>query len=231
MPTANRRVATYLPKYIDDRLESFKVERGLKGDSPALIAILEEFFGVSQEVARLSDSGITTLTQRIDSIEQKIAQIKGETLSELPSELSSLLFFWKAETKKELLEELRRELKSKLLSESKSDTPDKPLEQVEQLKFVHEEGITLFATKELAHRLKIDPTTPSRWKPGKAREKTPEQLLEATRKQDPDGIGWIYVPELDRFKPERSLPSESLSVQESELPVKAASNESDVEEF
>jgi len=231
MPTENRRVATYLPKHIDDCLEAFKAERGLKGDSPALIEILSEFFGVSQEVARLSDSEIATLTQRIDSIDQKFAQIKGEILSELPSELSKLLFFWKTETKNELLEEVRRELKSEPLSEPKSNIPDNPLEQVKQLKIVHEEGVALFAAKELAHRLKIDPTTPSRWKPGKAREKTPEQLLEATRKQDPDGIGWIYVPELDRFKPERPLPSESLSVRESELPIKAASNESNVEEF
>lgn len=43
MPTENRRIATYLPKQVDERLEAFKAERSIKGDSQALIVILSEF--------------------------------------------------------------------------------------------------------------------------------------------------------------------------------------------
>jgi len=135
MPTENRRVATYLPKYIDDRLEAFKIDRGLKGDSPALVAILEEYFGVSQEVAQVS---ITPLGQRVDALEGKVndlvslltqrlqelseamestqietaplQQLEEGSLGELRSELLETLSFSKAQLKSELLSELNSEL-------------------------------------------------------------------------------------------------------------------------
>lgn len=81
MATNNTRVAAYLPQDITDALNIFKIERGLivpeikdeKGlranDSQALITILAEFFGVSQEVAHPSS---LDLVKRIEAIEQKI---------------------------------------------------------------------------------------------------------------------------------------------------------------
>ena len=58
MGTDNRRVAAYLPVLVDQKFIEFKLERGLASqdkpnanDSKALIAILQEYFGVSQEVA------------------------------------------------------------------------------------------------------------------------------------------------------------------------------------
>ena len=54
----------------------------------------------------------------------------------------------------------------------------------------------------------MDGSTLSHWKglnPKKC--KSPDELLQATRAKDPDGIGWIYVSEITRFKPERELPS------------------------
>ena len=65
-----------------------------------------------------------------------------------------------------------------------------------------------FATKDLADRLGMNSSTVSHWRPTGGRPKTPEQLLEITRKKDPDGIGWIYLPEVKRFQPERDIHSE-----------------------
>ena len=134
MPTENRRVATYLPKHIDDRLEAFKTERGLKGDSPALIAILEDFFEVSCEVAHI---GSIPLGQRVDALESKVDdlvnvstqrfqelsekmestqieiivlhELRISSLSELKSELMNTLFLSNAQLKSEILSELRGE--------------------------------------------------------------------------------------------------------------------------
>lgn len=93
MSTENRRVAAYLPKNIDDQLKAFKTDRGLKGDSQALIAILEEYFGVSREVAY-----------------PKILPFDTESFRDgLLSELKSELLILKMEIKSELLSELKNE--------------------------------------------------------------------------------------------------------------------------
>jgi hypothetical protein len=84
MPTQNRRVATYLPPHIDNRLKEFKSERDIKGDSEALIAVLSEYFQVNQKVAYPSSSN---LLQRIEAIEEKLGSLKRELLSELKYEL------------------------------------------------------------------------------------------------------------------------------------------------
>jgi hypothetical protein len=122
MPTENRRVATYLPKVIDDRLEAFKTERGLKGDSPALVAILEEFFGVSQEVAHFSESEVASLSKQVESLIDKVAHLEGELLGELKSspqgDLKSELL---GELQGELFDRLKPDLKSELLSELRSE--------------------------------------------------------------------------------------------------------------
>lgn len=248
MPTENRRVAAYLPKHIDDRLESFKVERGLKGDSPALIAILEEFFGVSQEVAHSSKFEIADLLAQVESLAARVTHLENELLSELESsprgDLKSELL---GELQGELFDRLKPDLKSELLSELRgelqevsslslppgqltllpneaihqvandSDLPSEPSENISDLSGepASESAPTnvdeLFRTGELAKRLGVDSSTVSHWRPAGRREKTPDELLNTTRKADPDGIGWIYLPDVKRFKPERSIPSESLT--------------------
>lgn len=90
MPTQNRRVATYLPETIALRFNAFKEEKGIKGDSAALIAILEAFFGVSQKEAYSSSSESIAFAQRVEAVEEKISDIKSELLSELKSELEAL---------------------------------------------------------------------------------------------------------------------------------------------
>jgi hypothetical protein len=86
MPTENRRVAAYLPKELDDRFKSFIAERGLKGESPALIAILSEFLGVSQEVAHQSSSEFQALSLRVDGIDGSLrenSRLLGELLDRI----------------------------------------------------------------------------------------------------------------------------------------------------
>lgn len=102
MPTRNRRVATYLPKEVDDRLEAFKADRGIEGDSQALIIILSEFLGVAQQVAHQVDyqSNFATrdemealnlkvayLAEQIQSCDQRLDQVVNRTTSELKSVL------------------------------------------------------------------------------------------------------------------------------------------------
>jgi hypothetical protein len=229
MPTKNRRIATYLPENIDRSFNDFKQEHNLKGDSAALIAILESFFGVSQEVARLGSSESTILTQRIEAVEQRISQIKDELLSELQRDLLTSRTQSIEQAKDELLSELQGELPktealpgqlellvesneqierpdNELPSESKSEIPKEEKQYIETAK--PSSTNQTFATKDLADRLGMNSSTVSHWRPTGGRPKTPEQLLEITRKKDPDGIGWIYLPEVKRFRPERDIHSE-----------------------
>lgn len=78
-------------------------------------------------------------------------------------------------------------------------------------------GDGLLSTGELAERLGIAPSTLSHWKSSGSKGKTPEQLLNATRKKDPHGVGWILVESVNKFKPEQSLSGDSLSVPQGKL--------------
>jgi hypothetical protein len=72
MATENRRVATYLPTSLYERLERFKGERSL-GESKALIVILSEYFEVGQKVAQSDSPDILT---RLSFLEQKISEVE-----------------------------------------------------------------------------------------------------------------------------------------------------------
>lgn len=286
MPTDNRRVATYLPKEINDRFTAFKNERGIKGDSQALIVILSEFLGVSQQVSHQVDSG---LTQRVEILENKLIVLKDELLSELTSKLllmniqiqptndslSELLeeetSLMEARTQTEIpngvdgelldkevspvesselpetennstndsLTDTSSDLSSELLDKEislveSSDSPisilDEPLKNDllpslpsgggrkrgrPKVSGVSTDG--MLSTGELAKRLGVSSSSLSHWKPGGRREKSPEGILKATRKEDPEGIGWIFVPEVNHFRPEREPSSSSPEVLQSEL--------------
>lgn len=69
MATDNPRVAAYPPQRIYERLVEFKGERGLKSDSAAIIAILENYFFSSTPEA-YSDTPATTL--RLNELEVKL---------------------------------------------------------------------------------------------------------------------------------------------------------------
>lgn len=183
MPTENRRVATYLPKELDERFSAFKAERGLNGDSSALIAILSEFLGVSQQVAHESSLG---LMQRIEALEAGFGELKNELLSRLVVELPK-----SPEMPQSLLDRIQ--------------AIDVRLSNLESAKAT---GTTL-STGELAKRLGIDSSTLSHWKSTGKKGKSLDELLKATREKDPDGIGWSVIPESGKFKPERELLSSS----------------------
>ena len=68
MATDNPRVAAYPPQRIYKRLVEFKRERGLKSDSAAIIAILENYF-FSSTPESYSDTPATTL--RLNELEVK----------------------------------------------------------------------------------------------------------------------------------------------------------------
>lgn len=91
MSTKNRRVAAYLPPEVDKAFIDFKIEHGLatqnspnQNDSQALIQLLSEFLGVSQNVTHLVShvSGNEWIAQLSDLREELVSQI-----SELSSEL------------------------------------------------------------------------------------------------------------------------------------------------
>ena len=75
MATDNPRVAAYPPKRIYERLVEFKNERGLKSDSAAIIAILENyFFSSTPTTPRDTPSTI----KRLDDLEEKFVVCASE---------------------------------------------------------------------------------------------------------------------------------------------------------
>jgi DNA-binding transcriptional regulator YiaG len=117
MPTKNRRVAAYLPPEIDERFKTFVDERNFGGDSPALIAILSEYFGVSQQVAHQVDYSrfvtieqFTSLLDKVQALESQLERLErletresvlstGELAKRLGID-SSTLSHWKSTGKK-----------------------------------------------------------------------------------------------------------------------------------
>lgn len=195
MPTKNPRVATYLPKELNDRLKAFIVERNLKGDSPALIVILSEYFGIDTLVAQKVDYSGFVRTEQFEELAAKVSELsermeKGSSVSGLLSRLPDKM--------RQLAERLERV----------ETTRAEPLPSRAET----------FSTTELAKRLNMDGSTLSHWKSSDPkRGKSPDELLQATRAKDPDGIGWILLPESKKFKPERDLPSSLPSESQGEL--------------
>lgn len=196
MSTKKRRIATYIPTEIEDKFQAFKRERGV-GDSQALILILTEFLGVSQEVAYLSES---------------LEMIKNELLSELKSELVKETEKLEAELNKRI-GELKSELLSKPLLEVDIKSADKPFDQQElsipvveasDSNGVSEKGLT---GTELSRRLSYDNSNLGK----KAKQSTKEEFAKWSQERDPEAIGW----ELRKDKRYYPLPA-SLSEGEAE---------------
>jgi hypothetical protein len=200
MPTENRRIATYLPKGVDEKFQVFKLERGIKGDSHALLTVLSEFLGVSESIAPPMTAQYEELSQQFNGLQSELTALESRLFNRLKSEL---------------LVELSR---SSLLVIS---DPVIEISQsgVREAEFqVHE--LTYLTGRDLSLRLNIRSDAANRWRPGRDRAKLPDELLKATRKKDPDGIGWSYLPEIDKFQSEKPLPALALS----ELPVFSSSD-------
>jgi hypothetical protein len=199
MPTENRRIATYLPKEVDEKFQAFKLERGIKGDSHALLTVLSEFLGVAELVAPSMPNQYQELSRQFNDLQTELTSLESRLFSRLKSEL---------------LMELPKVLLL-VVPESINDLP-----QSDDLSVIFESGeLTCLTGKELAERFGVASDTPNRWRPGKDRAKLPEKLLIDTRKKDPDGIGWSYLSEVDKFQSEKPLPDKSSSELLSELPV------------
>lgn len=270
MPTENRRVATYLPAKVDERLEAFKNERGIKSDSQALVVILSEFLGLSQELSLSGSSPLADLIHH-DLLEERLLGLKGELLSELDSRLQVLessieqkfndlklqaITFQRSETRTdcelpgELLDNLEPQTihqsteATQLQEDQVNSSPGSSLSNLlgdsvgsKDLTAIEDDSPVLvkrkrgrpkssqsskatsgtLSTAELAHRLKISSSTLSHWKPGGQRSKSSEDLLKSTREKDPDNVGWMYLPSINRFRPERELHSGLPRVLQSEL--------------
>jgi len=211
MPTENRRVATYLPKEIDDRFKAFIAERELKGDSQALIIILSEFFQVSQEVTHQNSLPNLEFQKRIEVLEEKFDHLTNELLSELRREL--------LEDHTQSIKQANIEFKNELLSELADDSRIDLQALKGRLEILEALQVTdsTLSTGQLAQRLEIDSSTLSHWKSSGKKGKAPDELLKVTREKDPEGIGWMSIPGTSRFKPERELGSSSDSILQGEL--------------
>jgi hypothetical protein len=195
MPTENRRIATYLPKGVDEKFQSFKLERGIKGDSHALLTVLSEFLGVTESIVPLMNTQYQELSQQFSNLQTELTSLESRLFSRLKSELLSELS------------------KAPLLVAS--DSVIGPSQSADRSVEFESEELTRLTGKDLSLRLGIRSDAANRWRPGRDRAKSPDELLKATRKKDPDGIGWSYLPEVDKFQSEKPLPALSLS----ELPV------------
>lgn len=211
MPTTNRRVATYLPPELDDRLKAFIVERNLKGDSPALIVILSEYFGVDTQVAQKVDySGfvkveqfeelaakVSELSERIekDSLigisPEKIRRMaerleKVETFAVLPPSVESIPVPKVVESvpgQMDLLSSSPDRLHDDVIDETQPEKLDELLsESKSELKPLN--------GAELARRFGLTSKAVSNLRT-KYQDQL-ERLTKYTRKKDPDGIAWQY---------------------------------------
>jgi hypothetical protein len=172
MPTQNRRIATYLPPYIDNYLKSFKSERNIKGDSEALIAALSEYFQVSEEVAYPSS---LNLLHRIEAIEERFGSLKNELFSEL-----------KGESEGELLDKIPGQLEL-IAEEEKLQTENL---KVDSSDLNNELLCSSLSRTALSLRFGVKPNTISE---AKGRYKNnPEKFAEWLQKRDPDGLAWRY---------------------------------------
>jgi hypothetical protein len=221
MSTKNRRIATYLPESLDRSLSSFKQEKGLKGDSAALIAILESFFGVTQEV---SQNVALELTQKIEALESKIDSVGdlSQSLETLGNRVQVL------EAKALPLHQIKTEIADELLSELKGDLSSAHQEVAGQLKLIPDDQGDLIKTShgesenepksDLLHGLsardlekrfkqKEDHGQVSRSKIGSL--KNTSDFPAWSVQQDPQGIAWEYRE--NKFYPLRELLSDSLS--------------------
>lgn len=223
MPTENRRVATYLPSRIDTALEAFKRDRGLKGDSQALILILSEYFQVNSEVAYHSSS---QLDQRIAVVEGRLHQLANLMTDRLQAIIDSVQSAQVPESDNdqdaltnELLSELERKLinplaermdalEARLDGKQKCEPPTKEVSS--QLKLIpqdessssHRLGSELLKPLrgvELSERFGCYKNTVD--KSRRKLENSPEKFLEWSRSKDPDQVSWQYDPTTKLYNP------------------------------
>jgi hypothetical protein len=193
MPTSNRRIATYIPKEIDEKFQIFKQERDV-GDSQALILLMSEYFGVSQQVTYSDNS---PLVKQVEELSNLLSELKSELatkvgeerISELKSELLSGLKLSSSDS--ELLSEPVKQLdigakvtptQQKALKPRVKNKPTKLREVAD--------GMSILNTNQLAQRLgkKAGDITSKKYK---TKNKV-DAFIKWSREEDPEGLGWEF---------------------------------------
>jgi hypothetical protein len=170
MPTEKHRFAAYLPEEIDEKFQAFKQERGV-GDSPALILILTEFFGVSREVSQSSSLDVDAL--------------KGELLNELLCELDSRF----SELKDELLSKPLKSVEIVEDSLKAVKVTHQGLKAIElEADFADRPTIA-----QLSARFGCDSSLVRKQK-SKYKDE-PEKFIAWSKSRDPEGLGWKFDDE------------------------------------
>jgi hypothetical protein len=204
MPTSNRRVATYIPKEIDDRFKSFKKDREISGDSQALIIILGEYFGVSQQVTYSSDSPLAKQIEELSSLvselkselstkigEERIDELKSELLSELKTSSSNSKP--KSNSPKQLdiggeisgTQQKVKKPRGRKKSTEYKDVASKPKDVAN--------GIDILTTTQLAQRLGIERiNTVSTAKSAAKKKNNPGDFTKWSKERDPEGYSWEF---------------------------------------
>jgi hypothetical protein len=195
MSTKKRRIATYIPTEIEDKFQAFKTEREV-GDSQALILILTEFLGVSQQVAHSSNS--------LEIIKNELLiELKSELLKET-EKLDVRLNEKIDELKSELLNKPSEELKTKDTAEEKILVVEddlKPIQLFTNL-LLDNKGIT---ANELSERLSC--TTGAIKKEKDRYKNNPQKFINWSKKKDYQSCGWLFREDSELFYRVSSVPS------------------------
>lgn len=223
MPTENRRVATYLPKELDDRLKAFIAERNLKGESQALITILSEFFDVSYPTAHKVDYSAFVTQEQFKELLAKVSELSvsveikspGEVLRKLREKLDLLEKRLddresdkpRSEAKVEsvpgqmsLLEAAKSELPENAvgeLPESAESESSSSLESelVSKLQPMDEQSLADRFSRVKKTAKKTISNSRSKWRDN------PQKFFEWSRESDPDKVSWRYNPEDKLYHP------------------------------
>ena len=180
MPTENRRIATYFPKDIDDRFSAFKLKRGIRGDSQALLTIVSEFFEVTQEVAHFSSPD---LLDRFESLEKVVFQIQ--------QELGQIRSVTESSYEQEIQESLEQVISVVPGQLNLLEPGIKPSDPVALLSELISEPLFCLTGSELSKRLGLSSKVLS----DRRRKRTNAVFIEWSKMIDPDGIGWQYDSE------------------------------------
>lgn len=204
MPTENRRIATYLPKEIDEKFRAFKEERGLinsdkeaAGDSKALILIMSEYFGVSQQVSYYSDS---PLVKQLEELSSLVSELKSELhtkvgedrISELKSELLSELKISSSNGKPKSSPPKQLDIGGEIAGTQQKVKKPRDRKKSTEPKDVAN-GIDILTTSQLAQRLKIERSnTVSTAKANAKKSNNPSYFTNWSKDRDPEGCSWEY---------------------------------------
>jgi hypothetical protein len=200
MPTDKHRIAAYLPKEIDEKFQVFKQEREV-GDSQALILLMSEYFGVSQQMTYSSDSPLVRQVEELSSLlselkvelstkigEERIGELKSELLSELKN--SSSLSKFESNSSKQL------DIDGEIVGTK--EKVKKPRVRSKNPKFNQvPDGVSSLTATQLEERLGVKKLTVGKRK--YSLKDNPSRFIEWSKDKDPDGYGWEFRSDSQLF--------------------------------